>query len=312
MDNLLVALNCVLPVFTMLAAGYFAKSRGIVSEEIVPQLNRLCFSVLLSLYMFSSVYSADFSRAFSPRLVLFLVAQTLLLFVIGFFVISKTVPDRRRCGAYLQALFRSNIAIIGIALAQTLTDEAGVASMTIVITVMVPIYNVLAVIALESFRGAQISFRHTLKSILKNELIIGSLLGLAFSLLHIRLPSAIESAVASLGKAGTVLALVTLGISFDFSSLKKSRRRILLLSTMRLVIIPLFTVSAAVLLGFRHNDLAIIMLVAAAPMASTAFSIARIYDSDYELTGQIVVTTSLFCSLTFFVWIFLLKQLGLI
>ena len=105
MDNLLVALNCVLPVFTMLAAGYFAKSRGIVSEEIVPQLNRLCFSVLLSLYMFSSVYSADFSRAFSPRLVLFLVAQTLLLFVIGFFVISKTVPDAaaahicRRCFA---------------------------------------------------------------------------------------------------------------------------------------------------------------------------------------------------------------------
>lgn len=228
MENLLIALNCVLPIFSMLAVGYLAKRCGVVSEEIVPQLNRLCFSTLLSLYMFSSVYSSDFSRAFSPALVLFLVVQTLFLFAIGFLIVSQTVRNHHRCGAYLQAIFRSNIAIIGIALAQTLTDEAGVASMTIVITVMVPIYNILAVIALESFRGTQISIRHTLKSILKNELIIGSLMGLLFSLLHIRLPSAIESAINSLGKAGTVLALVTLGISFDFSSLKKNRHQIAL------------------------------------------------------------------------------------
>lgn len=312
MENLLIALNCVLPIFSMLAVGYLAKRCGVVSEEIVPQLNRLCFSTLLSLYMFSSVYSSDFSRAFSPALVLFLVVQTLFLFAIGFLIVSQTVRNHHRCGAYLQAIFRSNIAIIGIALAQTLTDEAGVASMTIVITVMVPIYNILAVIALESFRGTQISIRHTLKSILKNELIIGSLMGLLFSLLHIRLPSAIESAINSLGKAGTVLALVTLGISFDFSSLKKNRHQIALLSSLRLIIIPMISVLVAVLLGFRHNDLAIIMLTAASPMASTAFSIARIYDSDYELTGQVVVTTSLFCSLTFFLWIFSLKQLRLI
>lgn len=311
MENLLTALNCVLPIFTMLAAGYLAKRVGVVSAEIVPQLNKLCFSVLLAIYMFSSVYSADFG-GFSPDLLFFLIAQTLVLFVIGFFIISNTVKDRRRCGTYLQSLFRSNIAIIGVALAQTLTDAAGIASMTIVITVMVPIYNILAVIALETFGGEKISVRHTLKGILKNQLIVGSLLGLVFSLLQIRLPTAIESAIGQLGKAGTVLALVTLGISFDFSALKKNRQRILLLAALRLVIIPLFAISIAVFLGFRHNDLAIIMLVAAAPMASTAFSMARIYNSDYELAGQVVVTTSLLCSFTFFVWIFLLKQLELI
>lgn len=312
MENFWIALDCVLPVFTMLGLGYLAKSSGIVTEEIVPPLNKLCFSVLLSIYMFGNVYSADFSKAFSPRLIVFLTVQTFILFGIGCLIVCRTVRDRRRCGAYLQSLFRSNIAIIGVALAQTLTDAEGVATMTIVITIMVPIYNILAVVALEILGGKEISVRYLLKGILKNQLIVGSLLGLVFSLLNIRLPKSLESAVFSVGKAGTVLALITLGISFNMSSLKKNRGHIVFLSILRLVIIPVFVVTAAVLFGFRNNELAIIMLVSAAPMASTAFSMARIYNSDYELTGQIVVTTSLFCSFTFFVWIFLLKQVGLI
>ena len=312
MNNLLTALNCVLPIFIKLSVGYVAKRLGIVTEAVVPQLNKLCFNALLSVYMFYSVYTADFDRAFSPRLIAFLVLQTLLLFAGGAVLFSRTVPDPRRRGACLQALFRSNIAIIGIALAQTLTDEAGVASMTIAITVLVPLYNTLAVIALESLRGGKPSVPHLLCCILKNSLIVGSLTGLAFSLLGIRLSSAVESAMASLGQAGTVLALVTLGISFNFSTLKQGWKQVVLLSCLRLVVIPLAVMLCAIALGFRGNDLSVTLLVSAAPMAATAFAMAQIYNSDYELTGQVVVSTSLFCCFTFFFWIFILKQRGLI
>lgn len=312
MENFVVAVNCVLPAFVMLLTGYLAKRCGAVSEEIVPQLNRFCFTVLLSLYMFNNVYTADFDSAVSPGLVLFLLAQTLVLFAGGFAAVSRGIEDSRRRGAYLQAAFRSNIAIIGLTLAQTLMDAAGAASMAVVITVLVPVYNVLAVIALERFCGTAVSAGRLVKSIFKNTLVIGSLLGLGFSVLRISIPGAVMSALISMGKAGTVLALVTLGISFNFSALRENWRQVMRLSVLRLVIIPTFTVGAGLLFGFRGNDLAVVMLVSAAPMASTAFSMARMYDSDYELTGQVVVATSFFCSLTLFVWIFLLKQTGFI
>jgi len=45
-------------------------------------------------------------------------------------------------------------------------------------------------------------------------------------------------------------------------------------------------------------------------VASMAMAIAR--DNDHELTGQVVVTTSFFCCLTLFLWIFCLGQVGLI
>ena len=44
MNNLLTALNCVLPIFIKLSVGYASKRLGIVTEAVVPQLNKLCFT----------------------------------------------------------------------------------------------------------------------------------------------------------------------------------------------------------------------------------------------------------------------------
>ena len=74
----------------------------------------------------------------------------------------------------------------------------------------------------------------------------------------------------------------------------------------------LITVGCAVFFGFRGDELAVILLCGATPVATTAFSMAQVYNSDYELTGQLVVTTSLMSCPTLFVWIFALKQLHLI
>ena len=49
----------------------------------------------------------------------------------------------------------------------------------------------------------------------------------------------------------------------------------------------------------------------ASPIASSTYPMALVYDSDHDLTGQLVITTSLFCCFTLFLWIFLCKQLGL-
>ena len=47
-------------------------------------------------------------------------------------------------------------------------------------------------------------------------------------------------------------------------------------------------------------------------MASSSFPMALVYDSDHELTGQLIVTTALFCPFTLFLWILLLRMVGLI
>lgn len=312
MENLIVAVNCVIPVFICLAVGYIAKMRRVIPEGTYPYINRFSFTVLLSVQMFHNVYSAEFNRAFSPRLIAYLLGATLFIYITAGLIFRHAVKDPRTRGAYWQDAYRTNVAIVGIALMEVLSDANGVALMTIAVSILVPLYNVLAVIALELCSGRKVSIGTALRNVLKNPLIIGAVSGILVRFIGLRLPSAVESAVASLGKAGMTMALLTLGASFDFSEVGKNLRRLLFGNIMRLIIVALITVGCAVFFGFRGDELAVILLCGATPVATTAFSMAQVYNSDYELTGQLVVTTSLMSCPTLFVWIFALKQLHLI
>lgn len=312
MENLIVAVNCVIPVFICLAVGYIAKMRRVIPEGTYPYINRFSFTVLLSVQMFHNVYSAEFNRAFSPRLIAYLLGATLFIYITAGLIFRHAVKDPRTRGAYWQDAYRTNVAIVGIALMEVLSDANGVALMTIAVSILVPLYNVLAVIALELCSGRKVSIGTALRNVLKTPLIIGAVSGILVRFIGLRLPSAVESAVASLGKAGMTMALLTLGASFDFSEVGKNLRRLLFGNIMRLIIVPLITVGCAVFFGFRGDELAVILLCGATPVATTAFSMAQVYNSDYELTGQLVVTTSLMSCPTLFVWIFALKQLHLI
>lgn len=312
MENLIVAVNCVIPVFICLAVGYIAKMRRVIPEGTYPYINRFSFTVLLSVQMFHNVYSAEFNRAFSPRLIAYLLGATLFIYITAGLIFRHAVKDPRTRGAYWQDAYRTNVAIVGIALMEVLSDANGVALMTIAVSILVPLYNVLAVIALELCSGRKVSIGTALRNVLKNPLIIGAGSGILVRFIGLRLPSAVESAVASLGKTGMTMALLTLGASFDFSEVGKNLRRLLFGNIMRLIIVPLITVGCAVFFGFRGDELAVILLCGATPVATTAFSMAQVYNSDYELTGQLVVTTSLMSCPTLFVWILALKQLHLI
>ena len=312
MENLILSINCVVPIFLTICVGMVVRRSGLVSRDTFQSLTRLCFHALLPAMMFNNVYSSGLDETGSPGWMVFLVAGLLVWFALSWTVCTRVVEDRRRRGAYIQNMYRSNIAVIGVSLAQSMLDAAGVAMMTMAVAVLVPIYNVLAVIALESCRGEKIRGRELVKDILKNPLILATLLGLCFLTLEVPLPACVRETVGNLGKAGSVLTLVALGGSFRFDGVRENCRRIGECAFLRLVFTPAVALSAALALGFRHNALGVVLICTATPMAATSYPMAVACDSDHQLTGQIVVTSSLLCCLTVFLWIFFLKQAGVL
>ena len=312
MENLIISINCVIPIFVTFLVGYYARSRRIVPESVFPQLSTLCFHVLLPVMMFNNVYSADFREAFSARLLTFLVLATCAVFGIACILSFAFVRDHRYRGTLIQVYYRSNIAVVGVALAQVLMDASGVATMTIAVSVLVPMYNVFAVIALELCRGGKVRWGQTLKNVARNPLILGTVLGAAFLLLKIRLPLPVESAVSSIGKTGSVMTLIALGASFDFSKLGGQLKRMAFCSALRLILVPAAVLAVALLLGYRDSELAVILICTGTPIATTTFPMAQVYDSDYELAGQLVVSTSMLSCLSMFLWIFALKEFALL
>lgn len=312
MNSFIVALNCVTPIFLTLMFGYYTRRRRIVPEETFNSISKICFGVLLPLMMFNNVYSSDIKKAISPSLMLYLTIETIAVYLIAFAVVKIKKIDTSLQGVYIQNAFRSNIAVVGISLAQTLMEKDGVALMTVAIALLVPLYNALAVIALEVCSGEHVKIKDTIKSIIKNPMIIGATLGLVACILKVGIPFSICTAIRDAGKAGSIMTLIALGASFRFSGVRKNAIRILCGCFTRLLAVPCAVILSAIVLGFRNDALSVIMICSAAPLATTSYPMAIVYSSDYELTGDLVVVSSLLCCFTMMVFIFLLRQLMLI
>ena len=153
-DNFIIALNCVTPMFLTLCVGILLRASKIVPEEAFHHLSQISFHAFLPCLMFSNLYSADLSGTDHATIFVYLVAWVVVWFLLCTAVCNKLEPDLRRRGAYIQSGYRTNIAVVGVSLAQSMMGNNGVALMSMAVGLVVPTYNTLAVITLESCRPA--------------------------------------------------------------------------------------------------------------------------------------------------------------
>ena len=212
----------------------------------------------------------------------------------------------------IHSIYRSNFIIIGIPVAANIYGQDNIAITAMLITVVIPLYNILAVTIFETFRGNEIKLKPVLLGIAHNPMILGCVVGIIFNLCHIVVPNAVLKPIFQIGSATTPLALILLGASFTISSIKKDHLSIMLCTLGRLVIAPAIILPIAVWLGYRNIELVSLMTVFAAPCAVVGFTMAQQMDSDYELAGNCIIMTSGLSCFTIFGWIFLGKTLGLI
>lgn len=313
LNNLLISVKCIAPIILCLFVGVMIRRSGIMSETSLKQTNNLVFTFLLPQYIFYITYTADFATAFSPRLIIFCVGAVSLFFWGGLPVLHKMGCSNREMGAVSQNVFRSNLNIISIPLAESLLGPLGLSMMALISAFVTPVYNVYAVTVLEMHRdGGKIVPKKILLGIIKNPLVIATILGFILHFTGVKLPDVVLSSVQSMGKAGTTIALILLGASFRFQSLVSDRKRIISGNLFRLIGAPLIAFLLALAVGIRGNELALIVLAMGSPLATVSFSMCQAYDSDAELAAELVVTTSVFCCLSLFVWIFVLKQMGIV
>lgn len=243
---------------------------------------------------------------------IFATMSIIISFFIAWIIISRLEKDKKKKGVLIQGIFRSNFVLFGMPISIALFGEelAGVPSM--LIAVIVPIYNFLSVIILEVYKGENIDLKKILKGIITNPLICASIFGLFMTALGIKLPGVVNKTVCDLAKVATPLALIILGGSFEFKTISKSKKQLVGAIIGRLIIIPGIFIPIGIILGFRNIELATLIVMFAAPTAISSFTMAQQMEADSELAGNIVVFSSIFAIFTMFFWIFIVKQMGFI
>ena len=311
MENLFIAINAVLPIFLIIGLGILVRRSHIISDEAVRQANGMCFKVFISILLFYNVYTSDLSSSFNGKLLAFCVLGILAEFLAGALIVPRITKEPPARGVMLQAFFRTNIVLLAVPIITSLFGPESMGQAAVLLAVAVPLVNVLSVVALEMHRGGRPSPKKILRGVAANPLVLGALAGILALAVHLRLPAVVESAVRSVANAATPLALVLMGASLDFSKLRSSVRNLSICVVSRLIVNPALLVALAAALGFRGVALGLILLVFAAPVAVNSYTMALQMDGDANLAGGIVLLTTALSCFTLFLWIWLLKSLGL-
>ena len=312
LENLVLSVNIVLPLLLVMAAGYGARAAGMLSETTVTQVNNLCFRVFMPIMLMNNIRRASLAGVSGVSALLFSAVGLLVLFAVLMLVIPKIVRENPRRGVIVQALFRSNYALFGMAVLSSMYPGDDLALPSLMIPVSVPIYNVLAVICLEAFRGGRVSPAKLAGKIARNPLILGCAAGIVLMLLGNPVPKFLDDALLDLGKIATPLALFILGASFRLDALRGNGRAIAWVTAGKLVVVPLVVMAIAIAAGYRDQALASLLIAFGGPIAVSSFTMAQQMDGDADLAAELVVSTTLFSVLTLFVFIFAFKMLGLV
>lgn len=311
LSSFLLSLNAILSIFFIMAAGYLAKRMLHLEKEHIGRFNTLTFYTLLPLMLFYNIYRSDIRGSISFLCLGLALSVLIGLFALTWFFVKRVEPDNSRRGVMIQASFRSNFLLLGMPLVQQLCPDADLGTISVMLAIVVPCFNVLAVIVLETFRRSQIDLRKTLRGIAGNPLIIASILGLAANLSGLRLPGFLTTPISQLGSSASPVALLLLGAQFEFRDVRLHRRNLAICASLRLLVYPAAALSLAALAGLRGPEYAVLISMFATPTAVSSFSMAAQMGGDADLAASAVTVTTLLSAGTMFFWIFLSKSLGM-
>ncbi len=335
MDVLVFSFNAILPLVILVALGYLLKRIGLFSDAFLDMGNKLVFRLFLPVMLFYNVYNiADFSEI-NWWFVLYGSAAIIVIFALCAAIVPLFVKENSRRGVIVQALGRSNYAIIGIPLAASLYGSTGAAAASVMSAFGIPLFNALSVMALAAFdreKKAKINWRKMLKDIVTNPLIIAVFSGLivlgvrtlfvrwgwnfrikSFTVADTEV-NFVYKAIEYIAQVTTPFALIILGGRFRFSATKRLWKPITAVCALRMLVIPAAAIGLAYLivpsLGGEH--FASYIALFATPVAVSSAVMAKEMGGDDELAGQLVVWTTLVSGFTLFAIVATCKAIGLL
>lgn len=310
LENFIIALEAVLPIFLLILLGMGAGKMNLMNDSELNHANKAVFQVMFPFMMFYNIYSADFTGVILPGYFVFCIVMLLIVYFLGVGFTLAAEKDNYSRGALIQAIYRGNFVLMGIPIMNNLMGEEAMGLTTVMVAIIVPIYNVLAVVTLEVFRGGELHAASILKKILTNPLIFGVLTGILAALTGLHLPAVLEKPISQVGSAATPVALLIMGASFHFSSIRANWKNLIFGVVGKLIVSPGIALSAGYAMGLRGTPLALLIVMFGAPCAVSGYTMAQQMDSNGELAAGCLIFTSLFSCITICAWIFLFKQLG--
>ena len=294
-DNFLTVFFQVLTLFLFMSFGFVGGKRNIITQSG----SKVLADVVL-MFVTPCVIINSFRRPFDvSELKKLLLCFVLILAIHAVSIIAVHLffkgNDEKRKRVLRFATVFSNAGYMGLPLQEAVLGADGLFYGSIYVSVfniVVWTYGILCMSGDKKLLSG--------KKIIFNPGILGTIIGFIIFIFSINIDGIIGDVVSGMGIMNTPLAMIVIGFYLSQSDLAKTfkDKTVYGVALLRLVAIPLFSLIILWLVGIRGPMLVAITIGASAPTAAATSMFATKFDTDVNLSVNIVTFTTILSILT--------------
>ena len=278
----------LLPDFVLIVLGWLICRYTPLNRPLWEAAERLVYYLLFPALLFSAIVR----HPLQPAAALPLAASTWVISGAGIAAAYALRLWPRVSGLLhasgAQVAFRFN-SYVALAAVERVAGAPGLASLALVIALAVPVCNVAAVWPLARHGG-----QHYGRELVRNPLIVSTVVGLAFNLLGIQVPDLVNTTLNRIGGAALPLGLMAVGAGLRLGALREGPRLAAGLLSIRHLLLPLVGLACAFGFGLPPVQQTVIVIFSALPTASSAYVLAaRMGGNGPYVAGLITLSTLL-------------------
>jgi predicted permease len=293
-------LQIVLPVFAIIAFGYYLKKSKIAEDSWVHALNGFAYFVALPAIIVSSFWNVNWQK---PDLLETVGLNALLMVSFGallMLILQATKLKKELKASILITSVVGNTIYMGFPLGRSAFGEenfslvAGAGSVHLVLGIA------LGILAAEFWTAKRHGLKNYFLDFIKNPLIVSLIVGIVLSLIN---PSGtifgiVKDTVKMLGATASPVALFVLG-AFLYGKFSRLNVPLITVSTfLKLAVFPAFMYFATKLFGLQSPQVEISALLSGMPAAATTFVIAEKFKLDKTFVADVMLFTTAFSLIT--------------
>jgi len=290
-------INVVLPVFAIIASGWFCGRIGLLGDGASQALNGFVYFAALPALFFSAMATVPLKQTFNLPFIVDYLGALIGVAVITGLVAGKLFPGKTdEHGLQNMSALFANTGYMGIPLLITAFGEAGklpaVISTVLNGAIVMPFYIALVEFSRSDAEHRAQVFADAGLGVVKSPLVISAVLGILWSAIGLPVPVFLSKFCEILGAAAPPSALFAMGLFMVGKSFHGSRAEIGLLTALKLLLHPLLAFGMLMLIPLEQPWSDSLLVLAALPTGSLVFVLSNLYGVyTQRSTGVIIVTT---------------------
>jgi malonate transporter len=307
--------DLILPVFAVILSGWIVGYTGYLPRTLSDALIHFAYNVAMPALLIVTIAQEPSHSLFRWRFLVAFGGGSLLCFmlVLGItsFRGSRSLASRTMHG---MAASMTNTGFVALPVLQAIYGPRAVLPAAIatvfVAVVMFPAAVILLELGQRDAQGSNTAPMVTMKHVVLNPMVLSTLIGMLCSILGLRLPGPVTAYLCILADALTPCALFAIGLGLSMDALRANIGPASLLSTVKLVIMPLIVYGLSVCLGLDPLYTIAAVICAAVPTAKTAYILAGEYHCEEMMVASTIALTTLASIISLVVWLYGLSGLA--